>query len=93
MLTGIPIAVIWGCPAFVFVILMMLPLVIDGFVQRLTSYESTNIRRLITGILFGIAFIFAFIYFRHMCIWIAGAILKLFGADSAAVERVMERFT
>ena len=35
---------------------MMLPLVIDGFTQLLTKYESTNIRRFITGILFGIAF-------------------------------------
>ena len=33
---------------------MMLPLIIDGFVQLLTKYESTNIRRLITGIIFGI---------------------------------------
>jgi len=35
---------------------MMLPLVADGFVQLLTKYESTNIRRLITGIVFGIGF-------------------------------------
>lgn len=93
MIAGIPIAVIWGYPQLRYVILMMIPLVVDGFVQRLTSYESTNIRRLITGILFGIAFIFAFIYFHRVCVWIAGAILKLFGADPSAVDRVMERFT
>lgn len=33
--------------------LLLLPLVVDGAVQKLSSYESTNIRRLITGILFG----------------------------------------
>ena len=30
-----------------------LPLMADGMVQKYTSYESTNIRRLVTGILYG----------------------------------------
>ena len=34
---------------------MTLPLVFDGMLQLKTSYESTNIKRLITGILFGYA--------------------------------------
>ena len=33
----------------------MLPMIADGIVQMLSSYESTNLRRLITGILFGYA--------------------------------------
>ena len=33
---------------------LIIPLIIDGFVQRLTSYESTNIRRFVTGFLFGV---------------------------------------
>lgn len=37
-------------------IILMIPLIIDGFVQLWTKYESTNIRRFITGILFGIGF-------------------------------------
>lgn len=37
-------------------ILLILPLLIDGFFQLLTKYESTNIKRLITGILFGYGF-------------------------------------
>lgn len=32
---------------------MMLPMLADGFLQLLTAYESTNPRRLLTGILFG----------------------------------------
>lgn len=32
---------------------MLLPMLADGFLQLLTPYESTNPRRLITGILFG----------------------------------------
>lgn len=33
--------------------LMLVPLIADGLIQLLTAYESTNIRRLVTGILFG----------------------------------------
>lgn len=35
--------------------LLLLPLVLDGTIQKVTSYESTNIRRLITGLLYGYA--------------------------------------
>lgn len=35
---------------------MALPLVVDGFLQLLTRYESTNFRRAVTGILFGYGF-------------------------------------
>lgn len=38
-----------------YLILMLIPLIIDGTVQALTSYESNNYRRLITGALFGYA--------------------------------------
>ena len=92
MIAGIPIAIFLGCPNLEIVFLMMIPLIFDGFLQRLTSYESGNIRRLLTGILFGIAFIFAFLYFRRFCIWLAGMILKLFGADPASVDHMMKSF-
>lgn len=91
MIIGILIAVCCGCLDFWIVCLMMLPLVVDGFTQRLTAYESNNMRRLWTGILFGIAFIFMFIYFHRFCVHIAGWILKLFN-DPQKVDRVMERF-
>lgn len=32
---------------------LLLPLIVDGVVQARTRYESTNGRRLVTGILFG----------------------------------------
>lgn len=32
---------------------LLLPLIVDGVVQARTRYESTNPRRLVTGILFG----------------------------------------
>ncbi len=33
--------------------LFLVPLIVDGTVQRLTAYESNNRRRLVTGVLFG----------------------------------------
>ncbi len=36
---------------------LMIPMLIDGFAQQLTVYESNNIKRLITGILFGVGFV------------------------------------
>lgn len=36
-------------------LVMLIPLIVDGTVQRCTSYESGNIRRVITGLLFGYA--------------------------------------
>ena len=38
-----------------------LPLMIDGTVQKFTSYESTNGRRLFTGILYGFGMMSVFI--------------------------------
>lgn len=91
MIAGIPISIFYGCPRFHIVLLLMIPLIFDGFLQKLTSYESGNIRRLVTGILFGIAFIFAFIYFHRFCARIAGAILKLLGANPGSVDQVIRR--
>ena len=91
MILCIPTLIFWGCPSFGIVLLLMVPLVLDGTIQKLTSYESGNIRRLITGILFGIAFICLFVYFHRTCVWVAGEILKWFGSDPAAVDRIMKR--
>ena len=40
-------------PSIPWALLMLLPLIVDGIVQARTTYESTNLRRLITGILYG----------------------------------------
>lgn len=37
------------------IVVFMLPMIIDGSVQMLTSYESNNIKRFVTGFLFGYA--------------------------------------
>lgn len=43
-----------SCSSWIFAVLM-LPMILDGGVQLVTSYESTNSRRFITGMLFGYA--------------------------------------
>ncbi|ERJ13234.1 DUF2085 domain-containing protein [Haloplasma contractile] len=63
----IPIAFLIGFKGYM--ILLILPMVIDGSIQSRTRYESKNGIRLITGILGGIAIlymIFAIFYFGYM---------------------------
>lgn len=92
MILGIPITVFMGYPSFSIVLLMMLPMVLDGFLQLLTPYESKNYRRCATGLVFGIAFIFFLIYFHRTCVMVAGAIVKLFVDDADKVNKAMELF-
>ena len=47
------IAVWFMHPPYWLMTLLMVPMIIDGLLQALTSYSSTNWRRLITGALFG----------------------------------------
>lgn len=42
-------------PPAVVCVALMLPMIVDGIIQLKTAYESTNLRRLVTGFLFGYA--------------------------------------
>lgn len=42
-------------------IVMAFPMVIDGVAQLVTKYESNNMRRFITGLLFGVGIMHAMI--------------------------------
>ena len=55
-LLGILAGIVVCCfylPSVPVLIAVLLPLVTDGLVQLKTAYESTNLRRLVTGLLFG----------------------------------------
>lgn len=52
ILAGVLLFPFWAPPVWA-AFLALLPLVVDGFTQRLTRYESTNPRRLVTGLAFG----------------------------------------
>ncbi len=47
------IAIWWMRPPYWLMAVIMIPMIADGLIQGLTKYESTNRRRLITGVLFG----------------------------------------
>lgn len=51
-------------PQYLFILIT--PMAIDGTMQFLTSYESTNIKRLITGILSGIAMMILIYYLGYL---------------------------
>ena len=55
ILLGIPGCILLGIHPWLS-LAMLVPMVIDGFVQLKTSYESNNPRRLWTGLLFGYGF-------------------------------------
>lgn len=92
ILLGIPIVLLIGVGSVPLMALMMVPMVFDGFLQLLTSYESKNYRRCMTGILFGIAFVFLLIYFHRTCVGIATAIIKLMIHDPQRVDQIMKKF-
>ena len=48
-------------PPVPILLLMMIPLILDGSIQQRTQYESTNSRRFITGFLFGYGVMILFI--------------------------------
>lgn len=52
----------YGC--LIIAILLMIPMLIDGFRQRYSKYVSTNFKRAVTGFLFGISM-------GMVCIWIS----------------------
>ena len=57
-LAGIVLAAMTGWlyrPGIAMLVLMLLPMILDGTIQLLTAYESTNPRRFVTGLLFGYA--------------------------------------
>lgn len=53
------------CEAKIKYFLLIIPLVIDGFLQLLTPYTSNNLLRLLTGILFGIGIGQGIVYFSN----------------------------
>lgn len=47
--------------------IMLVPLIIDGVVQAKTKYESNNIKRLLTGVLFGVGLTTLFFLSTEYC--------------------------
>ena len=91
MLLGIVQIILYGTLDIRWCILLMIPMTVDGFRQLLTSYESANGRRFVTGILFGIAFDSMLVWFHRGCVYIASLILNIWVQDMDKVNAVMEK--
>lgn len=63
-----------GRPPLWVLLILLIPMVVDGSVQLLTAYESNNRRRFVTGLLFGYAF-FALLMWSFAETWRAGQAL------------------
>ncbi|NLX93608.1 MAG: DUF2085 domain-containing protein [Clostridiales bacterium] len=55
-----------------FCLLACLPLIMDGIGQQKGKWESTNLRRLWTGLMLGMATINIFANYHHLIVWAAG---------------------
>ena len=57
ILLGELIAIIMAADNIIFLfrynLLLLMPMIMDGSIQLITSYESNNIKRIISGFLFG----------------------------------------
>ena len=73
---GIIYGILSEVPQGYITISILLPLIADGVIQSLGIKESNNIRRIITGILFGMGTIFIFIYFHRTMVKVAIIFLK-----------------
>lgn len=64
-------------PMFI-ILLLALPLVIDGAFQKYSSnYESNNVKRLITGILFGPVMMYLYVGYHYLLVKVVFYILNL----------------
>lgn len=48
-------------PQILYAVIFLIPMILDGGIQLLTTYESTNIRRFLTGLFFGYGFFYLFV--------------------------------
>lgn len=71
---AVPLTAWFGHPPVPVLFALLLPLVLDGVIQLKTSYESTNFRRLATGILFGYGVLSLFVL-SHVAVFRCGAAL------------------
>lgn len=57
---------LFNLPKLPYLFIFIIPMALDGTIQYFTSYESTNIKRLITGLLAGIAIMIFIYYIGHL---------------------------
>ncbi len=73
---GVIIACITRCSNYLWMLLLIIPAIFDGGMQEIFKIESTNLRRLITGMLCGIGIIYLFISIHIFTVWWVTKILN-----------------
>ena len=73
-----------------YIIILSLPLILDGFIQLLTTYESNNLKRVITGFLFGIAFVYIFLKYHYFALKISLNIIENIQPNNPILEKYKE---
>lgn len=66
---GIFLACATKCRHYLWLQLCLIPMIADGGIQLIFKKESTNFRRMITGILGGIGIIYLFISIHMFTVW------------------------
>lgn len=87
MIVAIPIAFKIKDLNWVYIILLSLPLILDGFIQLFTKYESNNFKRVVTGFLFGVALIFILLKLHYLAVKIAFSIVGIIQPDNPVLEK------
>lgn len=62
----------------VWMIILVIPLVFDGVMQEKTSYNSNNTTRFITGILFGVSFVYLFAQYNYFIFTLFNSLMPVF---------------
>ena len=75
---GIYMAYIISCNNYLWLLICILPMLVDGGIQFIFKIESNNFRRLITGMLGGIGIIFLFRNIHVFTVWWVTKVVQYF---------------
>ena len=73
---GITLAILTHAKHHSYFLILLIPMIIDGGIQKLFALESTNLRRLLTGILGGVGIVYLLITIHLYTFAMAGALAR-----------------
>lgn len=62
----------------VWMIILVIPLIFDGVMQEKTAYNSNNTTRFITGVLFGVSFVYLFAQYNYYIFTLFNSLIPIF---------------
>jgi len=76
ILINIAVNYLWNLP-FYFYLIMGIPLVIDGILQKYKNISSNNVRRIISGLLFSFTLVYLFALYNALVVQVAKWIVSI----------------